>query len=153
MSGTIFNRCQLSWGCLSSQYLSWQHLSISGISQLLLTQFGPNFLDLIFVVLIFWTKFFLDQTFLDPNIFFKTISPGLKFWPNIFFTKFLFTKNFYRFFGQQIFGWFFCFNLNITTKTNSERQNFLCAYHTMGIERESLELQATFKVLPSSVQP
>ena len=32
----------------SRHHMSWQHLSISGISHLLLTQFWPNFLDTIF---------------------------------------------------------------------------------------------------------
>ena len=36
-------RFQLSQWHLSRQYLSWQHLSISGISHLLLAWFWPNF--------------------------------------------------------------------------------------------------------------
>ena len=36
--GTIFNKCQLSRWHLSRQRMSWQHLSISVISQLILTQ-------------------------------------------------------------------------------------------------------------------
>ena len=43
--GTILNRwSQLSWWHLSRQHMSWRHLSISSISQLLLTQFWPNFI-------------------------------------------------------------------------------------------------------------
>ena len=41
--GTIFHRCQLSQCHLYRQHFSWQHLSISGISQLLLALFWPNF--------------------------------------------------------------------------------------------------------------
>ena len=37
------NRLQLSRWHLSRQYLSWVHLSISGISQLWLTIYRPNF--------------------------------------------------------------------------------------------------------------
>ena len=39
----FFNRCQPLCWYLSSQHLCWQHLSILGISQLLLAQFLPNF--------------------------------------------------------------------------------------------------------------
>ena len=42
-TGTIFKRCQLSRWHFSRRHLSQRHLSISGISQLLLTQFLPNF--------------------------------------------------------------------------------------------------------------
>ena len=35
-------------GHLSRQHLSWRHLSISGISQLLLIRFSPNFKGKIF---------------------------------------------------------------------------------------------------------
>ena len=64
--------------------------SISGISQLLLTQFWPNFLDLIFVVSIFkpnifWPKYFWNNKFFDP----------ISLWPTIFFWL-------NSFFGQQI---------------------------------------------------
>ena len=41
--GNIYNRFQLSRWHLSRQHLLWWHLYISGISQLLLTQFGLNF--------------------------------------------------------------------------------------------------------------
>ena len=36
VSGTIFNRCQLSKGHLSKKHMSWWHLSISAISQVLM---------------------------------------------------------------------------------------------------------------------
>ena len=35
----IFNRCQLLWWHLTRQHMSWEHLSISAISQLLLFRF------------------------------------------------------------------------------------------------------------------
>ena len=37
------NRFQPYWGHLSRQHLSWRPLSISGLSQLLLTRFWPKF--------------------------------------------------------------------------------------------------------------
>ena len=49
---------------MPSQYLSWQHLSISGISQLLLTQFWPNFKGR-----------FLGQSLIDANCY-GDIYPG-----------------------------------------------------------------------------
>ena len=41
--GNILNKFQMSQWHLSRQQLSMQHLSISGICQLLMTQFIPNF--------------------------------------------------------------------------------------------------------------
>ena len=72
----FFNRCQPLWWYLSSQHLSWQHLSISGISQLLLSQFWPDFKgrsQFIFLLKFLepdlFTKFFLTQNFFGPQIF------------------------------------------------------------------------------------
>merc|ERR1711942_285933 len=41
--GNIYNRLQLPPRHLFRKHLSWGHLSISAISQLLLAQFGSNF--------------------------------------------------------------------------------------------------------------
>ena len=54
------SRFQLSW-----QHLSRQYLPISGISQLLSTQFWPNFLGLNF----FGPQFSWTQQFLEQNVF------------------------------------------------------------------------------------
>ena len=43
LSGSIFNRCQLSQWHSSRQHLSWGHLSISAITQLILNQVWQNF--------------------------------------------------------------------------------------------------------------
>ena len=69
----------LSWWHLCRQHMSWQHLSLSRISQLLLTQFfAPGnyldpILDLIFLDpkywdLIFFTLIFSALDFLGPNL-------------------------------------------------------------------------------------
>ena len=99
---------------MSSQHLSWQHLSISGISQLLLSQFWPNFKDRSqifrakkflypkfvglkkfldqksFWTLFFWTSFFWTTTFLDLTLFDSKIFCLKCFWTWIFFNKFFF---------------------------------------------------------------
>ena len=41
--GTIITRCKFSLWLFSRQHMSWGHLSISAISQLLLARFGSNF--------------------------------------------------------------------------------------------------------------
>ena len=74
---------------VQTSYMSWQHLSISAITQLLQTQFWPNFgaldcLDNKF----FPTKFFFDQNFFGPKIFFKSFQAEhfrLKSCLNLFF--------------------------------------------------------------------
>ena len=54
----------------SRHHMSWQHLSISGISHLLLTQFWPNFLETIFCrPYLFFINIFCDKISFDPNFF------------------------------------------------------------------------------------
>ena len=79
LSGTIFNRCQLSQWHLLRQHLNWRHLSISAISQLLWNQFWPKvgflsyFCPLDFglvwasLVLYGFIVNFLGPTFFEPN--------------------------------------------------------------------------------------
>ena len=109
--GNIYNRLQLSprhvprqhlsWGHLSRQHLSWGHLSILGISQLLLTQFWPNF-----------KGWFLGLSLTDAHchgaICSRNICPGDNcpyrhnlscYWPN-FDQIFFWNKNL---FGHKIF--------------------------------------------------
>ena len=75
----------MSWWHLSRQYLSWQHLSISGISAVtdpILTKlFGPNFFQAL--ILIFWIKFFLKKVW-TKNYF----SVTKIFWSRILGHKF-----------------------------------------------------------------
>ena len=148
--GTLFNRFQLSKRHLSRQDLSLQHLSISGIFQLLLPQFwanikcrflepsstdanchgdicptniypgnicpcrnislvsdpilskifGPKFFGaLIFLTKIlsgpkYWTKFCLNQIFLDPQIF-NINSFWHKFWIQNFVAQIFFYQIFF----------------------------------------------------------
>ena len=63
LSGTIFNRCQLSL---------W-HLSILGISQLLLTWFLPNFLDTIIWIIDFIWSILFRPNFFGPKYFLNQI--------------------------------------------------------------------------------
>ena len=114
---------QLSQGHLSNQYLSWWHLSISGISQLLPTQFYQTLkvdskkncwlLILrtrsfypIFVVfkkifdpksfwtLILWTKTFWGLTAFLPIFSLDPTLLGLKFFEHgLFCSKIFFAKN------------------------------------------------------------
>ena len=98
-----------SWWHLSRQHLHCQHLSISVISQLLLTPFWPNFLDSFFAGRnSFYQSFFLIKILFDPNFF------DFKFVPTIFCTQnpknldpiFLCNQNVMdpRFCGPKIFG-------------------------------------------------
>ena len=78
---TIFKKYQVSqW------HLSRKHLSCSGISRLLLTQFQPNFLD---------PKFFWTQHFFCPWIKKKSFLNKLfcSFLHNIFVSKIVFGHN------------------------------------------------------------
>ena len=93
--------------------VNWQRLSIPGISQLLKTQFWPNFLNLIFGDLMFlnwnviWTKILFDSNFFGheiiwTNIFYgQLILFGLKFFDRNFFQ----TQHFFEldFCGHQFF--------------------------------------------------
>ena len=99
---------------MSKQHLSWRHLSMSGISQLLLTRFQPNFKCRFFgpsvtgdicpgnicpgdistykqYLSYYWSNF--DQHFVDPN------SWGTFCRTHFMFTKLLLTKTF---FGRKI---------------------------------------------------
>ena len=110
----FWNQCQ--WLCwyLSNQHLSWRHMSISGISQLLLTQFWQtfkcrfqknfwlqSFRATLFNLRFFYPKYFGIKIFLDPKcfgptffiliFFFYFFGPTLFgpyiFWPNIFWIQ------------------------------------------------------------------
>ena len=111
---------------MSKQHFSWGHLSISVISQLLLTQFWPNFLDSFFAARnSFYQSFFLIKILFDPNFFWLSIfgnhnfldPKSKKFGPNIFVQpkccgpKILWTKNFWTYLS----AWN-SFTLNATTK-------------------------------------
>ena len=84
--------------------MSLRHLSISAISQLLLTQFWPKFLDPIFVGLNFCRQLFFDQTSLGPNIFWTQ---------NFCLTQIFLT---YNSFLLTIFATIIFFILNLLTK-------------------------------------
>ena len=95
---------------MSRQHLSWQHLSISGVFQLLLTRFWPNFngrflgpclTDANCLATKIFSKFFFQTQFFS-KIFSDTKSIG----PKIFWT--------HNFFGPKVFRpkiisdpWFF----------------------------------------------
>ena len=76
---------------VSRQHMYWQHWTISSISQLL-----PNFLEPIFRGLDYSRPHFLDQTYLDPNIFWTQKFPLYpKFLdPKFFWTSILLVLNF-----------------------------------------------------------
>ena len=90
--------------------MSWRHLRISAISQVLLTRFWPNFLDPISWGLnfceptFFWTKLVLTQDFFGAKnvLTIDSIGPKNCFEPNIIF---LLTQHFFWqiFFGSNIF--------------------------------------------------
>ena len=134
------------------QHLSWRHLSISGISQLLLNRFGPNFESR------FVGQYLKDAHFqgdICPNnicpgkkLFISAISQLLlpRFWPkllDLFFGKlyfctthcldqtsfdpniFLTQKVFDLTFFNQIFFWPFIFQLKIFNDLNFLDLNFL----------------------------
>ena len=98
--------------------MSWQHLSISEIYQLLLIRFWPNFLDPIFGGL-FWTK----ESFIPKT-----------FWPKFFLTRFFlpkfFSPNFLdlsfltQFFSEQRFWVDFTF-----TWKQQQQQSSLISYN------------------------
>ena len=83
------------------QHMPWRHLSTSVISQLLLTQFWPNVLDLNISNILAVTSsfnFFGASVFLDQN-------------KNIFFLQIFFDQKFQAFFDQI----FFCQNPNLSS--------------------------------------
>ena len=115
-----------SWWYFSMQHFSWWYLSISGISQLIRTQFWPNFEGrflgpflkdtnchgdqiIVFGPNIFWPNLFLDPNFLDTKFFGHRKYFDTKFfWTQIFWTvNFLRLKIYLRpkkFLDQQFFG-------------------------------------------------
>ena len=114
---------QLSWWHLSRQYVAWELLSISTISQLLLTWFWPNFLDPIiweafnFVEQSFWTKLLLTQFFClfwTYNLVYSKFFRANIFGVNIFLDLHLF---YHEFFGTKIFWtWLFFWTKFFWTK-------------------------------------
>ena len=110
VTGANFNRCQPLWWYLSSKHLSWRHLSIPGIYQLLLSQFWPNFkgrlqknkLTSIFFVNIILPKFLYPNVFLCPMFFWTPIFFGPNFFLNLkFFNLNVLDK---LFIYQNLFG-------------------------------------------------
>ena len=99
--------------------MSWRHLSISGISQLIRTQFWPNFEGrflgpffkhancfgdpkIVFGPNIILNRNFQDQIFFEPNFFWPNL-----FWdPNFLFQNFSYLKNIFiqKFFEPKFFG-------------------------------------------------
>ena len=107
---------------------------ISGISQLLLTWFWPNFLDPIFWgpkffwTTIFFTRFFLDHNFVWPKLFwFQHL-----LWPNNFRTKTCFEPKFFsdhnfldsKYFGSNFFYHNFFWTCTIFWTENSFAPSF-----------------------------
>ena len=80
---------------IQATYMSWQHLTISAISQILLTRFWQNCLDPIF-----WGPWFFEGHILLTKLLLTQIFFG----PKIFCTKNFFTLIFLtRLFGPKIF--------------------------------------------------
>ena len=110
---------------LSRQHLYCQHLSISVISQLLLTPFWPNLLDSFFAGRnSFYQSFFFIKILFDPNFFNfkfvptifctqnpKNLDPTFFVQPKCYVPKILWTKNFWTYLS----AWN-NFTLNATTK-------------------------------------
>ena len=105
LPGTIFSRCQPLCWYLSNQHMSWWHLSISRISQLLPTQFWPNLkgifpkriLTSYFRTISIYPWFVELKIFLDPTFFWTHSFFGPKFCLNLnFWTKLFLDPNFFR---------------------------------------------------------
>ena len=115
---------------MSRQHLSWQHLLIKEIYQLLLTQLWPNFLNPIlcrpWIQILFWTKFcltktFLNRNFMDPKILWTQNIGTLIFLapyflaPNFFEPKSFLTWNL---FGPKLFWTWKFFESKISLNKN-----------------------------------